>query len=236
MLKHLTTKRGLAACGLLTLAAAAAPAGATPTTIDLSTGAGWTVFYNDVETQTGRSGPAFTYDCTGLGAAAPQCISITSTGYADGNWLLGATAAGFTGRWQAYIDFTLPVGATNAHVSYEFLGVDDFASLDLSSNGNGVFIATATLGEALPAGVLTLSGLLGAPGAYRLGLEVQNNPDVLLGGLPVPLSDVDGSAVVGRFGLTYDLPGGTVPEPGSLACAGLALAMGARARRRSQRG
>jgi hypothetical protein len=235
MLKHLTTKRGLAACGLLALAAAAAPAGATPMTIDLSTGAGWTVFYNDVETQTGRSGPAFTYDCTGLGAAAPQCISITSTGYADGNWLPGATAAGFTGRWQAYIDFTLPVGATHAQLSYEFMGVDDFALLALATNGNGLFIATATLGEALPAGVQPMLGWLGEPGAYRLALDVQNNPDVLLGGLPAPLSDFDGSAVVGRFSVTYDLPG-TVPEPGSLACAGLALAMGARARRRSQRG
>jgi hypothetical protein len=51
-----------------------------------------------------------------------------------------------------------------------------------------------------------------------------------------PLGGADGTAVAGRFQVTFDLPDGTVPEPGTLASAGLALAAALGSRRRSRSG
>lgn len=225
------TRRLLAAS---VLASCAAGAAAVPASIDLSTGPGWSITYNDSEAQVGRSGPAFSYDCLGQ-PGGPQCLSVTSTGFAGGTWLPGATEAGFTGPWTAFIDFTLPAGATHLQLSYEFMAVDDFAALSLSFKGTGVFIAAGALGGALPAGSEDLSGFFSAPGTYRLALDVENNPEFLAGGFPRPITGDDGTAVAGRFSVSFDLPGGTVPEPGSLACAVLALGATLAARCRSRR-
>lgn len=231
MHQPLATRRLLAAT---VLAGCAAGAAAVPASIDLSTGPAWSIAYNDIEAQVGRSGPAFSDDCLGQ-PGGPRCLSVTSTGFADGTWLPGASEAGFTGPWTAFIDFMLPAGASHLRLSYELLAVDDFAALNLSFGGTGLFIAAGALGGALPAGTEDLSGLFGAPGPYRLTLDVQNNPGFVAGGFPRPLTLDDGTAVAGRFRISFDLPGGTVPEPGSLACAGLALGAGLAARRRARR-
>lgn len=228
----IATRRLLAAS---VLASCAAGAAAVPASIDLSTGPGWSVAYNDTEAQVGRSGPAFSFDCLGQ-PGAPQCLSVTSTGFAGGTWLPGATEAGFPGLWQAFIDFTLPVGATNVKLTYELLAVDDTASLVLSTQGFGLIITAGSLGDpSLPSGTEALSGPWSVPGAYRLTLEVENNPEFASGGFPRPITLDDGTAVAGRFSVSFDLPGGTVPEPGSLACASLALGAVLAARGRSRR-
>lgn len=224
------------------LAAWAGGAWALPQSIDLSTSTSWTIRYNDVEAQVGRVGPAFAYDCLG-NAAGPQCLSVTSTGYAGGAWLPGATEAGFMGNWQTYVDFTLPTGAINVQLVYAVLGVDDAASLVIHSNGIGIFIDQAVIGTALPAGTLSLDGAFSNAGpTYRLMLEVENNASFLDGGAPAPIGFDDGTAVVGRFRVIFDLPGNpdpdpnNVPVPGTLACAGLALATALGARRRPRGG
>jgi PEP-CTERM motif len=235
MTSHLKCTRRLVAAAALSACAAAAHAA--PQSIDLSTGAGWTLYQVDTVNQLAFSGPAFTYNCLG-DAAGPQCLSVTSTGYAEGTWLPGTGADGFPGFWTAYVDFTLPVGAINAQLVYELLGVDDVAHLSISTKGNGLFVAMGVLGEPLPAGTLPLQGTLGAPGSYRLLLDVFNGANFNHDGQAVPIAFDDGTAVVGRFKVNYDLAGDPtpVPEPGTLACAGLALATALASRRRPPRG
>lgn len=220
-MKPRTMARLLTAAALL---AGAVHAAAAPASIDLSTGAGWMIRYNDIAAQVGRSGPAFTYDCLG-NAQGPQCLSITSTGYADGKWLPGADPSGFSGQWDAYIDFMLPQGATNVRLVHELLGVDDDANMLIMAGNQGLFFGSSFLGTLPPAGEVLLDGVWAAPGPHRLQLEV-NNWDLF--------SSDNGTAAVGRFRMDFDLPGGNpVPEPGTLACAVLALgaAVGTRRRR-----
>lgn len=235
MTSHLNRARRLVAT--TALAAWTMAALAVPQSIDLSTGAGWTLYHLDTVNQLALSGPAFTYDCLG-NAAGPLCLSVTSTGYAGGTWLPGAGPDGFPGFWTAYVDFTLPNGAINAQLDYELLGVDDVVHLSITTVGNGLFVATGALGEPLPAGSLALQGMLGAPGSHRLLLDVFNGSSFVQDGHAVPIAFDDGTAVLGRFKINYDLAGDPtpVPEPGTLACAGLALATALGVRRRPPRG
>lgn len=191
--------------------------------INLDTGqAGWTVsFVTPVGAETAA---AMNYSCAGAGA--PLCMSITSNGFADGTWINNASPSSFNGEWTARISFDLPVGATGAHLDYEFLGVDDYVEVysDAADNsGLWQLVAAANINQ-VPTGTTAL----GASGGQRYGLEmrVRNNMFDPYG-LPMPISVFDGTAVVAGLRVVFD-QGGTVPEPGTWAlCLPALLALGA---------
>lgn len=215
MAKRLTTTKLLAACGILI---GAVVASAAPGTIDLSTGARWTIHQVDTVGQVVCSGRAFTYGCLG-NVNGPQCLSVTSTGFADGTWLPRASPAGFAGIRIAQVDVSLPARATRAQLFCELLGLDAFAQLALIANGNGLVVNEAFLGDPQPSSVAAMQRLWASPAPYRLPFEVFDGPGCRSDRQPVPIGGGDGIAVLGRFVVSFVLPDHTVPEPGALACA-----------------
>lgn len=204
---------------------AAIDATAAPVTQVIETGqAGWLATFDNIVTGPPELGAAMAYDCV---ASGPQCISVTSNGFADGSWVNGVSANVFNGQWTASYLYTLPTGATNVRFEWEYFGVDDEAFLSLvGTNGDRVYLGNNNLANSSPTGSIDLSaflgGLLAAAGDYFIELEMWNDPSGMKLG-PVPITDVDGTAVSFRAQLSYELRENTVSAPGTLALAGLGL-------------
>jgi hypothetical protein len=203
---------GLAAGCLLCAQASAIP-------IDVSTNnAGWTASYSTF------SGPAYHYSC-----GTVDCISISSNGRSGGTFVGGGTYTDFTGTWTATLDFFLPADALNVAYNYASVGVDDRATLAL----NGVDLGTFYIFGPQILGTITNAASFVLGGLNTLTLSAVNNPFDPNNGAPRPLNpdNYDGTAIVLDGVVTYDQPT-AVPEPGSLALFGAALAGLALTRRR----
>lgn len=226
MLKRRFAAAALVACSLTGGVAHAA-------TVVLDTDqTGWMVRFWNLAGHT-ELGVAQHFDCAPGG---PDCIGLTSNGFANGTWVNGVPPSAFGGPWYADLDFTLPTGATNVRIDWQFFGVDDTAVLwEVAPDRRHEQLAAVDRGLATPSGSELLTGSNAAPGLHRLELEMRNRPNP---SLPFQaLSDVDGTSVSMRATLTYDLPGRPLPAPPTLALAGLALAaVGVRRRRAGPEG
>lgn len=216
---------GLAAA-LASTAAIDATAAPVTRTFDTSD-PGWQVRFFNTSTGSDERGAARRYDCATSSPAAPQCISVTSNGFAEGTWVNGVAPSAFTGQWYASIDYTLPVGATGVRFDWRYFGVDDVANLSLyDPNRQGLYLGFNDLANTFPDGSIDLSTFLGGQwavaGGYRIELEMWNDPSGQQLG-PVPITDVDGTALSFRAQLSYELRENTVSTPGTLALAGLGL-------------
>lgn len=225
--KRQVFRRALAAA----VATTAITAGATPVTQHIVTDSSWTLRYTDTVAGT-LTGSAFSYDCLGS-SSGPQCLSVTSTGYAAGTWLPGGGAGGFTGVWDTFIEWVVPTEATNLRLDYRIDGVDDRTQITVSSISHTYDLGVVLLTDTPVEDSVDVSSL--GTGTVRLTLSVANGPGIGPTGTPSPIGGGDGTAVVGSFRFTYDLPGGgTVPEPGSLLTAATALVLMRRALRRAR--
>lgn len=173
----------LVAAAAATIAAAAAPAHAFQP-IDISSGTpGWTAAY------TGGSGPAFAYR-TRCVTASP-CMSISSTGFNDGVFVGGGTAAAFDGRWTATLDIEVPAHNGAVRLDLQVQGVDDRATVRI----NGVLQMMVMRQEGAEWWLSLVGGPLRAGQVNRLEIDVVNSP-TRVDGRPVGFQGPgDGTAI-----------------------------------------
>lgn len=218
-------KRPLAAAALAVCCATGGHAAAATVTLDTDL-AGWNVRFWNLAGHN-EFGLAQHFDCVPGG---PGCIGLTSNSYANGAWVNGVPPSAFGGPWYAFLDFTLPTGATNVRIDWQFFGVDDTAVLwEIAPDRRHEQLAAVDRNLATPSGFELLTGSNAAPGLHRLELQMLNQPNPAVGFQP--LSDVDGSSVSLRATLSYDLQRQPVPAPPTQWLAGLALAAAWRRRR-----
>lgn len=150
------------------------------------------------------SGPAYRYS---TGCPQADCLSISSTGYADGSFVGGGTASDFTGRWTARLAFDVPYSDAGVQLNLQLHGVDDIATFSL----NGVPLITQHRQDGPSGATLAVTGgpLLNG-GTNVLTVDVVNAP--FFGLEPVGFQFLgDGTAV--SFSGTV----AAVPEPGTWA-------------------
>jgi hypothetical protein len=192
--------RPLAAAVAVVALAAAAPAQAqTFAPIDISTAnPGWQASYS------GFSGPAYRYS---NGCPLADCISISSTGYGDGEFVGGGTANDFTGLWTASLAFDVPFAAEGVQMNLQLHGVDDRASFSL----NGIPLITQHRQDGPYGATLSLQGgALIAGATNQLVVEVANLPF---------FSTVPSGFLFAGDGTAASFSGtvSAVPEPGTWA-------------------
>ena len=147
----------------VTLGSAMVPAMAF-TPIDVSTdNPGWQARY------AGGTGPALRFSA---GCQVTSCLSISSTGFADGQFVGGGTAADFDGRWTATLDFVVPASPGGARLDLQLYGVDDRATYRL--NGKPLLTQFYVLDTVTTISVV--NGPLVAGALYRLEIDVVNSP------------------------------------------------------------
>lgn len=141
----------------------------------------------------GGDGPAFRYSA---GCRVTSCLSISSTGFADGQFVGGGTAAAFDGRWTATLDFVVPASPGGARLDLQLYGVDDRATYRL--NGKPLLVQLYLLDSI--GTIAVVNGPLVAGASNRLEIDVVNNPS-RADGRPLPFQFVgDGTAL--NFGGT----------------------------------
>jgi PEP-CTERM motif len=179
---------------------------ASAVTVDVSTNnPNWIASYSAF------SGTAFQYSCGTI-----DCISITSTGSNNGNFVGGGSAGDFTGTWSATLQFFLPLDSENVSLAYNSIGVDDRATLSLNGSSLGTFYI---FGPQI-SGATASPFLLGA--LNTLSLDVVNNPFSQYGEPMGFLDRFDGTAVALGASVSYDLST-SVPEPATMLLLGFGL-------------
>lgn len=172
MFTTIPTLRAMAVSSLL--AGLALTAAAQSATIDVSTSnPAWQASY------AGGSGPAFRYPCP-----IHTCISISSTGFGDGVFVGGGTAAQFDGVWSGTLDFVLPAGGRAVRMELTLHGADDRATLYL--NGKPLLTQFLVYSGSSISYVAEDPSLFVIGGRNQLAVRVANNPNHPSGpGLPL---------------------------------------------------
>lgn len=183
----------LIAAAAATLAIAGTPAHAF-SPIVLSTGApGWMARY------AGGQGPAFAY--TQRCVTASPCMSISSTGFRDGAFVGGGTAAAFDGRWYATLEFFVPAHPGAVRMDLQIQGVDDRATLRI----NGVPLIMIGRQEGAEWAVGLVGGPLKAGQVNVLEIEVINSP-TRIDGRPVGFQGAGDGTAISLAGAVTALP------------------------------
>lgn len=107
------------------------------------------------------------------------CLSLSSTGYADGSFVGGGRPGQFRGRWVATLDFAVPAHAGSVRLDLTVFGADDRASFVL----NDVPLLTVLRQDGAEWVLSLVDGPLRAGELNRLQVLVANNPQ-RSGGLP----------------------------------------------------
>jgi hypothetical protein len=175
--------------------------GASASTINLGTSnPGWIAEYNEY------IGPAFHFPCP-----VHDCISISSNGRADGQFVQGGTADQFSGSWRAYLEFELPLDAVGVVLDLVIHGADDRGTLFLNDRE----LITNYLDGALNVTLhLDDASYFNFGGFNTLSVFVVNNPYDSLGD-PLPFQFANDSTAYSLSG-TVGI-GETVPEPATWA-------------------